>query len=268
MSPEERTAQIEAWLDGTLDAEARAAFAASLRDDPALAVELALHERLRQAVREKSAGDFRQQLDSLLGEHRAGTARIPSLRRFWLPRYSWALAAALLLAVAVWFWFPAGPAPEDLYAQAFQPPTRFYHRSVRHTADSMATAPADPTWVRLDSAWAAAGREQALRLALEISRAETDTQSRLAALYAAGVIALADQQPEAAILHLKNAEGSKLYREEIVWYTALAQVQLALRDRERTGAAIQALENVKKGSQPEERYLMAEKLLESLRRQR
>lgn len=268
MSPEERTAQIEAWLDGTLDAEARAAFAASLRDDPALAAEVALHQRLRQAVREKKAGAFRKQIDGLLGEHRTATPLKPQARRFSLTRYAWALAAALLLALAaVWFWSPTYSTPEELYAQAFQPPAEFYDRTVRH-GPGKPTAPADTAWLRLDTAWAAADREKALQLALEISGREKDTLARQAAFFAAGVIALADQNPETALVYLKNAEGNKRYREEVVWYTALAQVQRALRKGGQTDQAIQALEEVKKGSQPEARYSMAEKLLEALRRNR
>ncbi len=262
MLTEEDIQQIEAWLDGALDKADLVAFEARLHDDPGFAAEVVLHQKMRLAVGEKDVGAFRQTVGDLLRERRAAPQN-----KFVFLRYTWIIAAALLLALAAIWYFNRGEAtPEQLYAEAFQPPARFHEgarRSDRPSAgDSIAGQQAD--WTALNAAWAAGEQEKALLLALEIARTSTVRAAEQEAYFAAGVIALAQKKPEDALQYLPKAEGPAVYKEEIQWYTALARVQLAMRDPAQKEQAVQALKAVKQGSQPKGRYALVDKLLRAL----
>lgn len=84
------------------------------------------------------------------------------------------------------------------------------------------------------------------------------------AFYAAGVISLARQHPEEALAYFNQAKGIKLYAEDIVWYSALAHQQIALRHPEHRPQAVMALKEVLETSQPEMRYRWAKKLSRAL----
>ena len=265
MLAEDDIRQIEAWLDGALDPAEQAVFENRLRDDPGFAAEVVLHQKMRLAVGEKDVGAFRKTVENLLLERRSAPQN-----KFVILRYIWALAAALLLALAaVWFYNQTGrPTPEEVYAAAFQPPEHFEENGVREQVnrgdDSMAQQQ-QKQWAALNTAWGQQQYEQALALALEIAQKDSATgdDARMA-FFVAGVIALAQENPEDALQYLQRAEGLKINAEEIRWYTTLALVKQALQDRSKNQQAMRALEKVKKESQPADRYPLIDKLLKAL----
>lgn len=268
MLPEEQQRQIEAWLDGQLPVEELAAFEARLRGDPAFAAEVALHRYMRQAVREKDIGNFRLSVDTLLAEALTAGKSPPRPKVFQINRLIWAIAAALLLALAaVWFFRTSQPTLEQLYAEAFQPPAQFRYRDMPKDAvrdrDTILKHIL-PAWENLNNAWSEKKADEALQHALEIARTDTSLSRSQSAYYAAGIITLSEQKADEALEYLEKAGNVKPYAEDILWYKALAHVQIALRDPAHRSSAIDALNEVSRSNQPGYRHPLVEKMIEAL----
>lgn len=269
MLPEEQYQQIEAWLDGLLTDEALASFEVLMRDDPAFAAEAALHKMIRQTVLEKDIGAFRETLDMLLSDTEGSSEPSPRTKTKLLQvrRFIWAIAAALLLAVAaILFFTTKRQTPEQLYADAFHPPVafRFKGMSVDAVRDT-SVKNIMPDWVNLNDAWAGKRTEEALQNALKIAQTDTSRIRSQSAYYAAGVIALSDQRPEEALEYLDKAGKIEPYEEDILWYQALAHVQITLKDASHRPKTEEALNAVLQGRQPENRHQWAEKMLRAFR---
>lgn len=258
--------QIEAWLDGELDEADLAAFEIRLRDDPGFAAEVVLRQKMRQAVGEKDVGAFRQTVGNLLRERRAAPQHKTAILR-----YTWVIAAALLLALAaIWFVNQNNnhPAIQEAYASAFQPPERFEENAVRlrenRAADSVARRQQN-RWAALNAAWAKHQYDQAKAIALAIAQSPTASEDDIqGAFFAAGVIALTQDSPAQALQYLERAQGKKVLAEEIRWYAALARVKLALQDPAQKESAVMGLKYLKKGTQPADRYPLIDQLLNAL----
>lgn len=112
---------LQAYLDGALDADARARIEAAVAEDPALAADVAAASRLRARLRaefdpvldEPMPERFAALLEapatpagSVAGNVRAFPARRPSPRPAW-----WMLAAASVAVVATGLWWQAARAP-------------------------------------------------------------------------------------------------------------------------------------------------------------
>jgi anti-sigma factor RsiW len=99
MRCEEFAANLEAWLDGELAAEAATATAAHAAGCPACAEVLAARLRLRAALREAAAATPPADLRAAILA--AAAAEGPTQRRRWRPLAVAGLAAAALLLVAL-----------------------------------------------------------------------------------------------------------------------------------------------------------------------
>jgi hypothetical protein len=265
MFSEEELQQIEAWLDGMLTDEALSAFEANRRLDPAFAAEIALHQALRQAAREKNLGTFRQNIDALLTANTISAVPAPQ-KNISLPRLLLAIAAMLLLVLAaIWFFRPQQSDLKPLYAEAFETPAWFYNPSAPMATTRDTAGQTNKQWIALNRAWTAQQLQTALQTALEIARTDTlSTQQRQAAYFAAGVIALSQQQPEQALRFFDQAQSNLLFAEDIAWYSALAHLQISFQNPAHQSQALEAFHNISQGPQPEKRRKCTEKILEAL----
>jgi hypothetical protein len=100
----------DAYLDGQLDAAGRAAFERAMRDDPALARQVALQRRIDQSLGRLFAASDRS-------AGRVAPAAAAGARPIAFRPLTWSIAAAVLVGVALVVYFlsrpgtPAGPGP-------------------------------------------------------------------------------------------------------------------------------------------------------------
>lgn len=119
---EELYARIEDYLDGALTAAERVAFEAELQADPALAEALQqvreTRERLAmQWTQESKEAELRKTLKELGKQHFSGGGSANEVARR-IPLVRWWMAAAVLTAIAIWIFWPAGEnALYDRYRQ-------------------------------------------------------------------------------------------------------------------------------------------------------
>lgn len=262
MLNEEQSARIEAYLDGRLDADEKAAFERTLTADAALAQELYLHQMLRASVGEKEISAFRATVSDLLQEQRKRTRVVSTI---WYVAGAIAASVALIWA-ALWF-FPSERATnESLFAGAFQPPDELYSTVVRTVADSAVAGAEAQRWEELNAAWLMKNYPRALALADSIAQQDTALSARQTAAYYAGLVLLAQRRAAPALDYLNQAEGLAGQSENIQWYRALALLLLAEDDPARNGAARQAFSDLLHSDQPAYRLKAARRILTFLSR--
>lgn len=268
MFSEEHTAEIEDWYEGALTGEALAAFEKKLREDPSWAAEVSLQGALRRAVREKAPSDFRLQVETLLARQFPPGEAPPTGKSVPIFRILLSAAAAIsLILAAVWIFRYPQPALSDQYAEAFNPPASFYSQAIRSKNLQAGQSKMDSVWTELDQAWTEKRPEEALRTALEIANTDSSFQRRQEAYFAAGVIVLSNSQPQQAIGFFQKARPNNMLAEELVWYTALAYVQMHLADPQNPEwkrLAVEALKTVLNGRQPAMRIKQARKMLATI----
>lgn len=124
--------QIEAYLDGTLPPEERAAFESRLQEDEALRRELEAYKQARAAIRDAARRDLRATVDKAYKEQETKAGQLRSIRR------RLAIAAAVLFLIGAVFvirYFVSPAGPQQLYAEYFEPPPTPAQRS-GETADA------------------------------------------------------------------------------------------------------------------------------------
>ncbi|MEO1448129.1 MAG: tetratricopeptide repeat protein [Bacteroidota bacterium] len=112
--------QVEAYLDGELDAEARTRFEAALQQDSELAAEVALAEDTRRLLVFATQQEYKEKLRAIDADMEAKTT--PVVRPLW--QRSWAQAAAaavLLLIISSVLLFRGGPSSQALAQDSFTP---------------------------------------------------------------------------------------------------------------------------------------------------
>lgn len=265
MLPEHIKTQIEDWLDGTLGADEKTAFEAEMRGNPALEAEVRLHRAIRQAMREREVGVFRQTVDALL-DAADSTSAARREKRMQLPRVILALAASLLLILAaIWFFQQTvGPGPDQLYSEAFRPPVQFGFKGMQYAVRDTSALQSWPEWSRLNEAWMANNLDEALRIALEIAQTDTAVSRSQSAWYAAGVIALSKKNTNAALEYLEKAGSVDPFGEDIIWYKALSRVQQYIQKEADQFQSVEALRRVLDSPQPDYRHRWAERMLHIL----
>ncbi|MEM7039199.1 MAG: hypothetical protein AAF570_19645, partial [Bacteroidota bacterium] len=109
MSEQALHEEIEAYLAGTLDAEAHAQMEARIQAEPAFAEAVALHREVAAAINDEDEQNLEAMLVEVSEDHRGSTVETGNPRRR-MPTYLLAAASVALLCVIGWLIFrPVDP---------------------------------------------------------------------------------------------------------------------------------------------------------------
>lgn len=220
-----RYEEIEAYLSGTLQESAQAAFTARLEEDRTLAKEVRLHREIAQVLGDKQALEMSALLQSVLHPKQGRSARFIPLF------YRMAVAAVFLVSMTVALFLLRPPQAQRLYSQ--------YHQTYPlFLVERSATAAGQNTLETAVHAYEA-GQYQTAATSFEALR-QMEPEHAGYQFYAA-ICRLENKEPDIAIQQLEAfLQGpTNQYTETARWYLALAY--LKTKQPEKAKTALQQL---------------------------
>ncbi|MCB9348273.1 MAG: tetratricopeptide repeat protein [Lewinellaceae bacterium] len=218
-----RYEEIESYLEGQLDANAREAFEERMKAEPDLARELELHRELGQALSEQKALALEGALLSIREERQI---QQPQARVRSLPTRLRLIAAAIsflaLAGLAYLFW----PTGESALVAAYYEPYPLY-------LNTRSASEGEATWREQLEAATVQYQSGNYAAALPAFQALiTSTDQNAPYHFYAGICQLELGRPLEASIHLKEAAGQQdaQFLQPATWYLALAYLQ---QDRKR-----------------------------------
>lgn len=211
---------VEKYVRGELSAEEKKAFENKLKNDPALAQELASFRKdeliIKSAARKKIRDDAQIAFEK---SNKKSGKRVVMLRRI-------AVAAGFLLIIVGGLWWMNSPtnvsSPDQLYAQHFTlPPSP----ALRSGGD----AATDQKWEQAISFYSENNLTAAIPVFRELLTDEFFTKKETAKLLLATSL-MAKENYGKALEVLKGINPESSYKEDAEWYQALALFKLGKTD--------------------------------------
>lgn len=243
---------IERYLDNQLDTNELEQFEQALADSPELREQLETARRLRDNPLPTAPAQMPE--------------RTAPARNSWIG--GMLVGLAILAGAYVFFKrFGWGGAPENVFVEAFEPPTSLLddYRQ-RHADDSIAVlTPACAAMVTdADASYQKGEWELAQDPLLMIALDTAASDCRSDAWFFLGIIRLKMDDPGTAIQCFTKIEDFERFGDDIQWYMALAFVQVAENQPDMAPQARRAMERVRDSAPSEERRNRAAQLLEKM----
>lgn len=246
---------IERYLDGQLDPTEQEQFEQALSESPELREQL------------EAARQWREQLASTeLPKPPQAEERTAPARNTWLG--GMLVGLAVLAGAYVFFQrFGWGNAPENVFDEAFAPPTSLLEDyRQRHASDSigMLTPACAEMVAEADDRYRKGDLELAQDPLLMIALDTAASDCRSDAWFFLGILRLKMDDPGTAIQCFTKIEDFERFGDDIQWYMALAFVQVAEKQPDMALQARRAMERVRDSAPSEERRERAAQLLEKM----
>lgn len=207
--------QIEAYLLGQLGPAEHAAFEQAIQQDASLAQNVALERMTIDGIAAFSRKKMRERLQEFHEELSPPAKQPEQPAPKVIPLTWWRIAAAasIFLAVLSYFWWARPALPEQLYAQYFSP----YELSLTQRSDN------DRQVFEVEQGY----RQKDYSAAIPMFEALLEENNQNAQLHlGAGIAQMELQQTEAALAHFQYIIDADdfLYRDQAIWYAALAHL--------------------------------------------
>ncbi len=219
---------IDKYLREELSGNTLQDFEHRLATDMEFAQQVDWHKRLVSGIKKQSQRELKSYLQSLEGRESTTDEKKTVPLNYW----KFAIAASVILLMIAAFWvYLFRPAPQDLFAQYYQPYPNVETTVERNEQDTDAYTQAFQ--------WYEDGQYDKAATAFE-HLLSSDNQTEAVYFYA-GLTALERNLPKAALTHFENiiTNPENKYYQQALWYAALAAIKQ--KDINRAKAYLQTL---------------------------
>ncbi|MEL6630759.1 MAG: hypothetical protein AAFQ83_04800 [Bacteroidota bacterium] len=209
---------IERYFLGALSVKEKELVETRVKEDEAFAQAFQLQKQLVQVVDAQMEADFKAQLQEVEQRMNSSENGAPSSQARSIPRWLYAVAAALLVLLIGYWLLPltspeTTPTNQALFADHFQP-YRNLVVPIQRSQDSLST---------LESAFLSYEKQEYAQAAAQMTMLYQADSSQTALLFYGGISYLAFDQPDDAIFLLQAYLLEKNeFQDEAKWYLAWA----------------------------------------------